>query len=185
MRTPPARLTTDPEEALRQIEGAEAEAEDTVEMPAVTTLSIDVKDERGKRYVHKFYYRVPTLGDQIKIGQIKQAMLPGGSPDVNANVLVDTLAYLQVCITFNDQYPKPSWWKPNELHTATPFSALYGRCLDYEAKFHSGDAVNRDDGSAARGENASGGAGEPAVGRKIQPPAKRRETLAGDPEGSP
>jgi hypothetical protein len=173
----------DPEEAARLLSGT-ADEEAAEEIPAVTTIELDVRDARGRRYQGKFHYHVPTIGDQIKMGQIKTVMLPQGSPsDVNAAVLVDTLAYLQVCITFNEQFPKPAWWKPMALYDATPFSELFRRCLDYEAKFHGRGPDARGDEDGAPGAEERGGSGELPVGRKVQAPAQRRETLAGDGSG--
>ena len=172
----------DPEEALKQLErGAAKEDGEREEVPAVTTIEIDVKDARGKRYVGRFYYSVPTLGDQIKIGQVKAVMLPQGSPaDVNAAVLVDMLAYLQVTLTFNEHYPKPSWWNPTKLYDAAPFDALYRRCLDHEAAFHGRGPQHRGDEAGADESEGRDRGGEVSVGRKVPPPAQRRETLAGD-----
>lgn len=175
-------MTTDPEEAERLLNrnastAADAETED---VPPITVIDIDTKDGRGKRYLGSFYFQVPTLGMQIRIGQIKQAMLPGGSPDINATIIVDTLAYLQVCITFNEQHKKPSWWQPTMVYDATPFSALYRRCLDYEAKFHSGNALDSADAGEAGKEDRPERGRAADVGRKVRAPSERRETLAGD-----
>jgi len=178
---------TDPEEAARLIDEANATSTEAAEedVPAVTVINIDVKDGRRKRYAGAFYFRVPNIGDQIRIGQIKQAMLPGGSPDINATVLVDQLAYLQVVLTFSAEYPKPEWWKPTTLYDATPLTELYRRCLAYEAKFHGTDKEHRDDAGAAREEKPPVRDGDAPLGRKVRPAAQRRETLAGDDEGSP
>lgn len=171
----------DPEAAARMVERATEDEGEKDDVPPTTVIDLDVKDARGKRYQGRFYYSVPNIGDQVKMGQIKAVMLPHGAPsDVNAAVLVDTLAYLQVTITFNDNHPKPSWWNPMKLYDATPFSALFRRCLDYEAKFHGRGEVDRGDEDGALGAAERAGGGEVSVGRKVQAPSQRRETLAGD-----
>lgn len=167
------------EATLRKVNRTEqAEAED--EIPPITMLALDVKDRRGKHYTGNFYYAVPTLGDQIKMGQIKTGYLgQGGTPDVNATSIVEVLTYLTVCIHFDDKNKKPAWWNPLAMYDLTPYMALYTRCLEYEAKFHGEASVGGDDREADRTATESARERSVSVGRKVSPPAERRETLAG------
>lgn len=169
-----------PEELLKQIEDTEkAEAQDRGELPAMTRLHIDVEGTRGKRYRGEFHYTVPTLADQIQMGRLKATYLPqGAAADANAAILAEQICYLAVTI----QDPKPEWWNPFAMYDAAPIGALYGEALKYERKFHGRDEDDRGDdaGAAESSAGSDGGSeadGEATVGRKVQPPAKRRETI--------
>lgn len=169
----------DPEAALTAMRGQVADTPES--LPPTTTIELDITDQRGKRYVGKFLYHVPTLGQQVEIGRLKTQYLPQGSPaDMNAATIVEVTAYLTVCIEFNDAYPKPAWWNPLQAYSMEPYSALFGRCLAYEAKFHGESSVDRGDERAPEQEGPSVGSDPVRVERQIQPPPKRRETLAGD-----
>ncbi len=174
----------DPEKALAQLRqnaaSDEAEQQDE-QLDPVTTIELTVQGERGRRYQGRFHYHVPNLGEQIEIGRLKAVYLPQGSvSDPNAAVLVDALCYLQVCVTFNEQFPKPAWWTPMRMYDATPFLELWGRCLEYEARFHGRGEERREDAEGSGDAEGSDGGGAVSVGRKVPPPTERRETLAGD-----
>ena len=169
-----------PDEMLRELERDEEKSSaEYGDLPPVTRLSIDVKGSRGKRYQGDFTYKVPDIGDQIRIGQLKNQYLPqGGAADPNALLLVEQSCYLEVTIT-----DKPDWFKePFRMYDATPMSTLYGRALEYERRFHGADEDGAEAQSAAGqpGSDANTGsdaADSASLGRKVQPSAERRETL--------
>jgi hypothetical protein len=174
-----------PKELLKQIEQSEAaEAADRGELPPITRLTIDVEGTRGKRYRGEFTYHVPTLADQIQMGRLKSTYLPQGSAaDANAAILAEQICYLAVTI----QDPTPEWWNPFAMYDAAPVGALYGEALTYERKFHGTDADSADNaGRAGEPETEQDGGsdedGEASMGRKVQPPAKRRETIVAHAE---
>ena len=167
-----------PDQLNRELDEPSSSEEEGDKLPPITTLSIDVTDDRGKRYVGDFVFKVPQLGDQIRIGTLKAHYLPnGGNADVNAALLVEQICYLEVTIQ-----TKPDWWQPFQFYDAAPVSALYTEAASYEARFHGGDTHREGDQSGAgEGANDAGGAaaeGDAVVGRKVQPPSQRREVIA-------
>lgn len=179
-----------PDAALDQIKRDQRDPaqEAQVELPPQTVIEIDVKDARGRRYQTKAIYRVPNLQDQIQIGQLKAVYLPNGSPDPQVLSLVDAVCYLTVTLSFSEQYPEPSWWKDRmQLYDVTPLFALYGRALDYERKFlgdSEDDRASQGDGQVSADQGGHDRDGEAHVGRKVQAPPERSETLAAHGEGS-
>ena len=175
-----------PEELLERIEhDAEAQEAETA-LPGITKIHVDVIGTRGVHYKGDFIYRVPRMIDQVSIGRLKSEYLPqGGIADPNAAIIVEQLCYLAVTI----QDPKPDWWKPSEFYDAAPLGAVYKGALDYERRFHGGD---EDDSEARSGAGSDGilesdgpeSPSEVTVGRKVQPPSKRRETLVTHSERS-
>lgn len=179
------RLSLD--EAARVAAGMPAADEpEKTPLPATAVFEIDVTDKRGQRFSGRFEFHVPNLGDQMQIARIKSLLLPqGGVADPSGAALVDCLAYLQTAVRFGPNFPKPSWYAPEKAYSADPYFALYRRCLDYEAAFHGERPLDRgDQGGDRSGNEPGGGDGAAAVGRKVRPPTDRRETLAGDREGS-
>ena len=173
----------DPEAALAKIQGTATQESKDEDLPAVKIIEIDVPGRRGQRYVGRFHYTVPTIGQQIQMGALKAAYLPAGAGgDTQAASLADILAYLTVTITFSVAYPKPKCWDPLNVYNAAPSTELYGRCLAYEARFHGEDSQERDVEEDARREPDDEGASAAPVGRKVQAPPKRPETLAGKTE---
>lgn len=171
----------DPEKVLADMRGTEKKEDDEKNLPAETTFSIDITSARGKQYAGTFRYRVPTLGQQIEIGRLKTAYLPqGAAADVNAASLVEIISYLSVCIHFDDTHKKPSWWNPLQTHDHEPYTELFGRCLDYEARFLGKRPERRADQGESEGVRKLPRDDSPVVGDEVQPPAKRSETLAGD-----
>lgn len=174
----------DPEQVLKDSRLDDDEEEEHEQLPPTDAISIDVRDSRGKRYKGTFLFTVPDIGTQIEIGKMKAAYLPQGSaPDPNALTLVEIVCFLTATLTFNEQFPKPSWWNPMKAYSAEPYTALYGRCLEYEARFHGErKEPQRDEGDAGESEDSGGDAGRRAagLGGEVRPPAKRPETLAGD-----
>jgi hypothetical protein len=173
----------DPEKVLRKMKAPTEEAEEALdEISPVTTLSIDVTDTRGRRYRGDFVFKVPTLGEQIQIGRLKNEFLPNGAAsDPNSLALNEQICFLQVTIQ-----KKPDWWKPFQFYDATPVSALYGEALKYERTFHSGHAGDRStapDTEGAEVADADGTADQADVGRKVPAPPKRRETLVAHSSG--
>lgn len=170
----------DPEEIFRQFGEGSDDAQP--EVPPHTRIDLDFTGKRGKRYTGSFLYTVPTIADMVKIGAMKSALLPQGSAgDPTAGVLAEVICYLEVTVSHPAPMQRPKWYRPLKDRDAGPYQELYRRCLDYEARFHG------EDSEAGGLEDASGEAGplrdaaDPAasVGRKIQPPAERREVLAG------
>jgi len=143
------------------------------ELSPIKSIHLDTKGSRGKRWTGDFTYKVPTLADQIKIGAMKTAYLPMGSANDNtAALLVEQICYLEVTLT-----KRPDWWKPMDFFDATPVSELYKEVTQYERRFHGG---SEDAGADAEGAESVDEPVQDAgadVGRKVQPPAKRRETL--------
>lgn len=175
-----------PEELLEKFEGdAEAKEADAT-LPSITKFHVSVVGTRGVRYQGDFIYRVPRMIDQVSIGRLKSEYLPqGGMADPNAAIIVEQLCYLAVTI----QDPKPDWWKPSEFYDAAPLGAVYKEALNYERKFHGGDADDSEvrSGVGSDGILESDGSDAPSeapMGRKVQPPSKRRETLVSHSEGS-
>jgi len=176
----------DPEKALAD---SRAKPEEDEKKPArlapSTVIEIDVVDAWGDRTKGLFAYTVPTIGSQIEVGKLKALYLPdGASADVNAAMVVDMICYLTVCIEFTDAFPRPKWWAPLKARDASPYTALYGRCLAYEARFHGAGEDHGRDEVELRGEDRPSGDAEVRVGSSVQPAPKRSETLAGDGAGS-
>ncbi len=175
-----------PDELMREMDDAisNEEQQESDELPPITKISIDVLDGRGKRYAGEFTVKVPNLGDQIRVGQLKAHYLPqGGMADPNALLLVEQICYLEVAVM-----KKPDWWQPFQFYDATPVSALYTKVASYEARFHGEDAHSGElqEGAGGGDEDAGGSSteGDAHVGRKVQPPTKRRETLLAHSQGS-
>lgn len=169
------RLRADQEAGVTQ---AEKKGE---ELPPIKTLKIDVTDGRGRRYRGDFVYKVPNLKEQVQITALKASMLPqGGMADPQGAILCEMLAYCTVTLQ-----KTPSWWDPEAFYDASPLTAVYQEALAYEGRFLGRtDAIDRRSKSgAASGEEATED-GEAAVGRKLQPPSERRETLVSHGEGS-
>jgi len=166
-----------PDEISKRLDDAHADLIQTPEEKAgaltpVTTIQLDAKGTT-RHWAGEFTYKVPTLADQIKIGAMKTAYLPMGSAnDPTAAMLVEQICYLEITLT-----KKPDWWKPMDFYDATPVSALYKEVTQYERRFHGEreDAI-ADEGGAVGVEEPDGDGGVD-VGRKVQPPAQRSETL--------
>jgi hypothetical protein len=165
-----------PEEISARLDAARGkmaqEPEESVDLSPVKILHLDVKGTR-RHWKGEFTYKVPTLGDQVKIGAMKSVYLPmGGSQDPNATYLVEQICYLEVTLT-----KKPDWWKPMEFFDAIPVSALYKEATRYESKFHGERPESGTDFEGREDMEESDGGGGSDVGRKVQPPAQRSETI--------
>lgn len=173
----------DPEELLRSqdLKREQKDAQEVAEaLPPVTTLSIDCVDGRGKRYQGEFYFKVPTLGDRLRIGNLKLGYFPGGEPpDATSVQMVHIICYLTVTIRFDDgRFKKPHWWDPWNLYDATPFAQLYKEAAQYERKFHGEDSDAGDiQAIDQEQEPRTGGDDAAPVGRKVRASSERRETL--------
>jgi hypothetical protein len=168
----------DPEKLKDQLLAPSDDEKPDEDLPAITTLNLDVVGEKGKRYTASLTYKVPNLGEQILIGNMQAQYLPrGGLADSNAALLTEQICYLTVTL----QRPLPDWWKPFAFFDATPVSALYALAVAYERRFHGADAKpKRPEETAREGEADDSGDGVEAVsavGRKVQAPAKRSEVL--------
>jgi len=169
-----------PDEMRRRLSGSQLDEDEEYEdLSPMTTLSIDIKDTRGKRYNASFVYKVPSIGEQIEIGRLKSAYLPQGAvADRNAQLLVEQICYLEVTIQKNDL---PAWWKPFELYDAAPVTALYAEAIKYERRFLGVDSEVRvapqKDQVGSEVDEGSDDSTANAVGSAVPRATKRRETL--------
>lgn len=158
----------------RQNEEKEEENEDS----PISTFSIDCKDTRGKVYAGQFTFRVPALGDQIKIAQMKAHYLPNGAAaDPNGLMLAEMISYLEITLT-----EKPSWWAPHLFYDATAVNEVYGRCLAYADRFLGKNQVGRDDhdgsGDEEEDDESADHSDHGDVGGGVRASSKRREVLS-------
>lgn len=177
----------DPHAILEDLRNKQAqkteEPKEQEQLPARTTIELDYRGTRGKRYQGRFLFAVPNLGDKMSMGAMKGLYLPAGSYDQQAVQLSEMTAYLGTCLIFGEKdggLPKPDWWDIVNAYDAGPYLELWGRCLDYEAKFH---GEGEDAGAVASEDQEQGhrpGSDSAPVGRKIQPPAERPEVLGSD-----
>lgn len=124
----------------------------TEHLPPTTTFVID-ETIRGQRYQGTFSYKVPTLADQILIGQMKNRYLPGGgAADPQSAALVEYICYLEVTLT-----AKPTWWTPMEFTEADLVMKVYAEALAYANKFLGRDTKR---GSANEGDEGEDGSGD-------------------------
>lgn len=150
------------------------EDESNGDVPAVKRIDIDMKDTRGKHHEGFVVFRVPTIGMQIEIGNLKATMMPGGVPsDGDASGLMnEMLCYLEVCL---DKKQRPDWWKPHRFYDASILSFVYAQARAHHARFLGHAEIDGDDaGSTGEGRDDDG---RDALERDLQPPAERRETL--------
>ena len=176
-----------PAEALASVNrsSSEPEPDEKSPLPPIETFHIDETDDRGHHYEGTFVYTVPKLGAQIKIGQMKNVYLPLGTPDVSVMQLVDMICYLAVTCAAPPGKELPAWFNSAmQLYDPLPLNVLYKEVLEYEGRFLSGAEGRRADEGDDRGEGQQGRDDSIPLGRKVQPPAERRETLAGDGAGS-
>lgn len=124
-----------PLDMLRAVDTSATPAPEHEELPPVTTLEIDVVGTRGKRYTHRFNFRVPTLGDQVTMAKIEAGYLPSGAASAGqVGHLVRMIAYLAVTI---DPSNVPEWWaRALDCYDATPIQALWEEAVAYERRFH-------------------------------------------------
>lgn len=171
----------DPSEQLQKLTAKTQEEEPKEDLPAQTVIELDTVDSRGKRYKGRFLFKVPTIGDQITMGLLKSGYLPqGAAADNNANLLAGVCCYLAVCLKFEQGFDKPEWYDPMNAFSFDPYSELYRRCLDYENRFHGSGKDSRKDTERSGIQEGFTRSDSASVGRKIQAPPVRRETLAGD-----
>lgn len=176
---------TDPTKAFEQFFAESETAEpDRDEVSPVTWIDFDYVGNRKKRYRARVKYTVPNIGDELRISALAGSMVPMQQVDAAGSALSRMIAYLAITCSFDENNPKPAWWDPTRAYDVGPFQELYRRCLEYEARFHGkgedGGDVHRDRAEGAEDSNGLHRDGEARVGRKVPPPAQRRETLAGD-----
>jgi hypothetical protein len=177
------------EDAERELQarGEKKKTDADEDVSPIKMIDLDVVGERGRKYVGRFHYKVPSIAEETRITQLRANILPdGASFDQLGGRKVEALTYLSVAIRFSKEFPRPDWYAPDGEHSydMTPYFSLFGRCREHEARFRFGDALTGDAGEGVRGtDDAPAGGGEAPVGRKVPPPSKRRETLAGDDEG--
>jgi len=167
----------DPEQAASALEENRDTAPDSSGVSPIKRFSIDVEDSFGKRWRGDFVYKVPNIGEQIKIGRLKANYLAANATaDLNAMGLVEVICYLQITLT-----EKPKWWKPFELYDFSPVMAVYREVTAHEAKFlgrSAGDEgvgdVDQEPEEIGRSAVANGN-GEDYVGGEVQATAQRRK----------
>jgi len=173
----------DPRKVLEEANREKKSEDGDDGLPPITKIHLDVVGTRGKRYQHTFVYKVPNLGDQVKMAQLKANYLPlGAAADLNGFSIVEQIAYLTVTL---DPKHLPDWWDVWNLYDGTPLSALYKEVTDYERRFHGsskaggdvrgGEELARENGSDRRG---SGEADDADVVEEAPAPPQRRKTLA-------
>lgn len=151
----------------------EEKADERTYLNRLYPFDLDVEGENGHRWRGHFVYEVPNIGQKIRIGQLKATYLPQGAiADVNASALTEMVCYLTVTLK-----EKPAWFKPIDLMDEIPLVKVYEEVLDYEHKFHGNDTINRTDGKGSESSQGSGEDDTTNVGRKVQPPNQRSETI--------
>lgn len=157
---------------------AKKKEEQEPEMVAPTyQFHVSVTDRRGKTWEGLFEGKVPTVGDQIRIGQMKAVYLPNGSAsDPNALLLAEMISYTHVCLT-----AKPKWWAPHEFYDEAPLIEVYGRCRAFEDRFLGRTQDQGRDAHGSSDEGSDEGAAEARdlgdLDGDIQRSSKRREVL--------
>lgn len=151
-----------------------SEVDQPVQLPPKTSFVID-ETVRGIRYQGTFGYKVPSIADQIMIGQMKNRYLPGGgAADVHSAMLVEYICYLEVTLT-----DKPTWWKPLEFTEGDLVMKVYGEAVAYANSFlgrnkRGRDADQRDDGQDRGGSNPDS---ESDVVEDVSGPDERPKTV--------
>lgn len=170
-------------EELRASLQHEAESEKE-ELPPITHIELDCVDSRGHRYRGTFIFKVPTIGDQIEIGQMKARYLPQGSAaDANAALLNEMVCFLEVTL----QKPRPEWWKPFELYDSLPVTRVYAEALKYERRFLGRGQVDGSNEGVSSGDTENGESpaeeAAPGAGTSSRAFAKRRTIASSDRPG--
>ena len=148
--------------------------EEKPELLPMTKFAIDFTDRKGKRWQGEFVYKVPTLGDMLRIANLKTAQLPAGSPwDANGAMLSEMMCYLEVTL----QKPRPKWWSPHLFYSAEVLAKVYAEATGYADRFLGRIAEGRGDEGKTREDEGDAPSGDDDVERDVQPPAERRETL--------
>lgn len=170
----------DPDEVQKRGRKAKGQQDDVptrMDSP-IYTFNVDLTDSRKKRYTGRFTGKVPNLGDQVAIGQMKAAYLPQGSPaDPNALAIAEMISYCHVVLT-----EKPDWWQPHLFWDVEPLQVVYNKCREAEDRFLGIDANGRRDAGGAEGDAQDSGAAdhhaEGAVDGGVSASSQRREVLA-------
>ena len=127
--------------------------DEPVRLSPITTIEID-ETMNGVRYQGTFTYKVPTIGDSIMIGQMKNKYLPDGSKaDQQSALLVEQICYLEITL----QNPRPAWWAPLDFVEGDILAKLYSEALAYANRFLGRDKVN---GSTVSVDESSGSGGD-------------------------
>lgn len=161
-----------PAEMRAEIEGAGADSTDR--LSTKYTFHID-ETVRGRRFQGDFVFEVPTLADQIMIGQLKNKYLPGGGlADPPSAALVEYICYLEVTLKV-----KPTWWQPMEFTEANLVIKVYTEVLRYANRFLGRDA-GRGDADEVDGREDDGGSDSDDEGDVDSPvpSAEQRSTIA-------
>lgn len=173
-----SRKAKDVAEIKRQ---AEEESEEAADSP---TTVIEVNTVvRGTSYRGTFVFRVPSIKDQITIGQMKALYLPNGATaDPASATLVEQICYLEVCLGPD----RPNWWKPMEFKEGDLLALVYQRGIAYANKFLGRDKGDAED-SGSDGIEDSGGNppdDESNVVEEVSAPNKSSSTLIHDSSGA-
>lgn len=166
----------DPAALQRRLESDKQDSaeEEKPDLPPMTKFAIDFADRKGKRWQGEFIYKVPTLGDMLRIANLKTAQLPAGSPwDANGAMLSEMMCYLEVTL----QKPRPKWWSPHLFYSAEVLAKVYAEATAYADRFLGRTPPSGGDEGKAREEEGDAPPGDDDVEREVQPPSQRRETL--------
>lgn len=152
----------------------------TVDIPAHTTIHLDTKDSRGKRYAGDFQVHVPTIGDRIEMGKVLGRLMGDTSRHTPAMAfLCEVIAYLAVTVD-----SAPEWWaacdQGQTLYDSDPVIKLWKEVRAHEDRFLGGDAhAGAEDvgGHAGSAPGPDAASGDGAVGGDVQAPAERSEVL--------
>jgi hypothetical protein len=166
-------MTIQDPDSLRESLDEKEDKEEKTYLNKTHAFDLNVEGENGRKWQGRFVYEVPNIGEKIKIGQMKAIYLPQGAmADPSAAGLTEMVCYLSVTLK-----EKPNWFKPMELTDEIPLAKVYEEVLDYEQKFHGNNEVERTDGAGSGGSQGSGETDSTDVGRKVQSPDERSETI--------
>jgi hypothetical protein len=156
------------------------------ELSPITILEIDVEVPNGKRYIGKFRFQVPTLGDLIDIGSTCARYL-GQIENSNptAEALAHALAFLHV--TIKEDKINPTWWRETsrgvDLYHSKPIFTLYRLAVEYQAKYLGASVEVGDIKKSPEDGSNEDDSGD--VGGDVQPAPERRTIMQIDGKGSP
>ena len=165
------------------------EDEEGEKLDLPTTSVINLVGTKG--FMGRFPFRVPTLGDQLRIGAIVSQLcdgIPIESMPPAARVIAHATAYMQVLSNPPEGTSdiRPAWWHASEggtkLYNSDPILEYYKEGVSYEDRFHGRDeepsADSEDDG--VKGAEAQASADEDRVEQPVPAPSQRRTIVSSD-----
>jgi hypothetical protein len=163
-----------PDPAVLKQQMTASEIPDAPPLSPVYPFHLDVKGDRGVSWVGDFVYQVPTIGDEILIGRMKNQYLPqGGLADSHSALLVEAISYLEVTLK-----ERPKWWEPLKMRDSSPLFAVYSEVRSYERRFrgHAETAAERTE-PVAQQETGSAPVGSDRLGGEVESASKRSEVI--------